>query len=462
MNTLKNNINDNINNPRAAAHSSLVAVLKCGKYSNLEIDSALSRYDFASAEDRALYTRLVYGVTEKLITLDSIISELSSRDIASLDIETLTSLRLGLYQLVYTDRIPEHAAVCETVETAPKRSRGFVNACLRSFIRRGKTFSLPSGDDVHSLSVRHSVSEDICRIMCDSYGEKTVDRILGAMSSDTGVTLRINTARIGVCEAIKLLSADGSSVTPGSYMPDVLKLSRLEEEARLGLLRGDWFVQDEASRIASYIVNAKSGDLIADVCAAPGGKTFSLAIDSFPNGRINSFDVRKNKLSLISNGAERLGLSEMISVQCRDGREPKRELVGACDRVLCDAPCSGFGVMAKKPELRLRSAESAERLPAVQREVLCGAAEYVKIGGVLVYSTCTLNRKENEDTVRYFLDTHPEFEPYDFICPSSDGHEDIVSSDGCATVYPHKSGTDGFFIARLRRRGTEWELENEK
>ena len=437
--------------PRRAAKESLVAVLRHGRYSNLEVDSVVSRQAFESPEDRALYTRLVYGVIERLITLDYVISSISSHDISSIDIETLISLRLGFYQLIYTDRIPDHAAVSETVSVAPLRSRGFVNACLRTFIRKGRTISVPDGKAPEEMSVRYSVSADICRILIDSYGSADAEAILNAANHQNGITLRINTTRLTVNEAKHLLTDLPSDVSYGNYASDVLRVPSLTEGVRSGIERGDWFVQDESSRIATMVTGALNGEMIADVCAAPGGKTFSLAMDSAPDGRIYSFDIHKNKLSLIESGASRLGLSG-ITCSMRDGRNPDPVLIGTCDRVLCDAPCSGIGVIGKKPELRLRQSDDVQRLPEIQYAILCGASEYVKPGGVLVYSTCTLNRRENEDTVRRFLDAHSEFSPSDFTVKSMVGGHDILSDNGKVTLFPHLTGTDGFFIARMVKK----------
>ena len=439
--------------PRMAAKESLVAVLRHGRYSNLEIDSAVSRHSFATEADRALYTRLVYGVIERLITLDHVISSVSSRDIGTIDTETLVSLRLGLYQLIYTDRIPDHAAVSETVAVAPGRSRGFVNACLRTCIRSGTALDLPRGTSPEEMSVRFSVSADICRILIDSYGADTAADVLGAMNGESGITLRVNTVRITPDGARRILEDSMTDVSDGAYAADVLRVPTLTDAVRAGIDRGDWFVQDEASRIASMIVGARSGEKIADVCASPGGKTFSLAMDAFPDVRIYAFDIHKNKLSLIESGAKRLGISG-ITCAARDGREPDRELVGMMDRVLCDAPCSGIGVIGKKPELRLRRSDSFARLPDVQYGILCGASEYVRAGGVLVYSTCTLNRAENEETVRRFLDEHSDFSPEDFTVGSRSGGYSIVSADGMATLLPPLTGTDGFFVARMVRRAS--------
>lgn len=430
-------MNNKIISPRRCAHASLTKIERCGRYSNLEIDASLKNADTMSPADRGLYTRLVYGVIERRLTLDHIISQYSSKSVDTLDLETLCGLRLGVYQLVYMDRIPDFAAVSETVDTVPSRSRGFVNAVLRSFLRSGKSFTLPMGDTPEEMAVRYSASADICRILADSYGSGTAERILDAFFAPERICLRINTLKCSVDEALSVLS----HAEAGRHFPDIITVPSLSDEVRDGLEKGLWFVQDEASRAASAVLGAMEGERIADVCAAPGGKSFSVAIDMEDRGELFSFDLHKNKLSLIKKTAERLGIG-CISVAERDARVPNEALIGSCDRVLCDAPCSGIGVLGKKPEIRYKAAEGAERLPAIQYDVLCGACAYVKDGGTLVYSTCTLNRAENEEVVARFLDSHSDFTLVPFTAAGQ-------GCDGMLTFMPHITGTDGFFVAKM-------------
>lgn len=446
---------------RELAAASLVSFEKNGRYSNLEVDATLRRVGTSlSAADCGFYTRLVYGVVERVLTLDHIAAEYSSRKLSDVDIETLTAIRLGIYQLLYMDRVPDFAAVSESVDLAPSRSRGFVNGVLRSFLRSKKKFTLPvSGRDY--ISLKYSVSPEICDIFTDSWGNETAERILSSSFNNEGVALRINTLRLSVDKAERILSenehddgfsSDGltdeskdiSQVKRSSLCPDVLFVPRLNKTARDGISNGFWFVQDEASRIASTVLGARPGDKVVDCCAAPGGKTFSTAIDMENTGEIFSFDLHKNKLSLIKEGSDRLGLT-IVNVAERDAGRPDKALFGSCDRVLCDAPCSGLGVISKKPEIRYKDAQSVARLPEVQRRVLTGASSYVKEGGFLVYSTCTLNRRENEDVVRRFLSENSSFIPEDFAV------SDLRSENGMLTLLPHISGCDGFFIAKMRK-----------
>ena len=427
---------------RNAAADSLIKIEKCGRYSNIEIDSSLKNVRNIPDADRALYTRLVYGVIERQITLDHIISQYSAKAVGEIDTETLTSLRLGIYQLVYTDRIPDFAAVSETVDTAPRRSRGFVNGVLRSFLRAGKKFSLPEEKTAEALSVRYSANADVCRILSDSYGVEAAEHILEAFFAPQSITLRVNTLKCTPEEALSML--DGAKA--GLHCSDTLSVPSLNDAVRVGIEKGLWFVQDEASRITASVLGAKRGETVADVCAAPGGKSFSIAIDMENTGMLHSFDLPENKLSLIKKTAERLGITS-ITTEARDARKPDTALIGKCDRVLCDAPCSGIGVLGKKPEIRYKASESAARLPEIQYSVLCGAAEYVKDDGVLVYSTCTLNRAENEDVVKRLLTSHGDFKLAPFTAAGQD-------CDGMLTFMPHVTGTDGFFVSKMIKKKT--------
>lgn len=431
--------------PRRAAHASLISIEKNGRYSNLEIDSMISQDSSgASDADKALYTRLVYGVTERRLTLDYIISYLSSRKLKDIDPATLTSIRLGLYQLIYTDRIPDFAAVSETVDTAPSRSRGFVNGVLRTFLRKNKKFDLPNGTTPEALSVGYSVSADICRSLSESYGAQTAEEILASLNAQSRICLKINTCTLSVSDAEELLKDAGVTTAASKYCGDVLCITNLTDAVRHGIERGDWFVQDEASRICTLVLGAKPSETVADTCSAPGGKAFSAAMDMKGSGRLFAFDLHENKISLIKKGAERLGLSN-IEASCRDAGKPSPELYGLCDRVLCDAPCSGFGVLSKKPDIRYKNLKDFARLPDVQYRVLCGAAEYVKQGGILVYSTCTLNRRENEEVVQRFIAEHGGFSPCDFTAG------ELSSNGGMLTLFPHITETDGFFIAKMTK-----------
>lgn len=413
-----------VNPARALAHRSLLK-MKCGKYTNIEVNTTLQR-SCLSPEDKALYTRLTYGVTERLITLDAAISQYSSTPVEKISEEALAALRMGIYQLKYCDRIPDHAAVSESVELCPKKQKGFVNAVLRAFVRADKEIKLPD-NPIDRLSVLYSVPKELCRLFTEWYGDRA-EAIFKAFFGEEKISLRVNTLKITAQQAAQSLSGKLSEIAEDSIT--VNDFSGVAE----GIEKGLWFVQDEASSLCVQTLGCKPGELFVDTCAAPGGKTFAAAIAMENRGRVVAFDIHKNKLSLISSGAKKLGLTVVETAQ-RDAREPDSELFGKADRVLCDAPCSGLGVIGKKPDIKYKDTADIERLPKIQSAVLSGAALYVKEGGTLVYSTCTLNPLENEGVCESFLSENPDFE----LC-------------SMRTLFPDTDNTDGFFICKMRRR----------
>lgn len=424
---------------RRAAYASLVAFTKHGKYTNLEVDAALSKYELSDA-DRRLYTNLVYGVAERLTTLDYIIGTLSDRPIGKIDTETMTCLRLGIYQLVYTDRIPDHAAVSETVALAGKNSKGFVNAILREFIRRGKKYPMPGVEDRAAyLSVKYSCPRPLVEFFISSLGEELSEKILSASVSERRATVRVNTL---VSNAEELIADVFPDAVISRLSNDLISVPSLYGA---DMTDGRWFVQDAASRVAVAALDPRRGETVVDTCASPGGKSFSAAIDMENEGKIYSFDLHKNKIDLIKKGAGRLGIS-IIEASCRDATDPDRNLIGRADRVICDAPCSGLGVIGKKPDIKYKNIEDIEKLPTVQLRVLNGASSYVRDGGTLVYSTCTVNPAENEAVVKAFLKDNGEFSLSPFTACG------ITAPQGYLTLYPHEYDTDGFFIAKMIKR----------
>ncbi len=413
-----------VNPARELAFRSLMK-MGCGKYSNIEVNTTLTRSDM-SPEDRGLYTRLTYGVVERLITLDTAIRQYSSTPPEKISPEALTALRLGIYQLKWCDRIPDHAAVSESVELCPKKQKGFVNAVLRAFLRGEKEIKLPE-DKTGSMSILCSVPAPLCERFVSWYGERA-QSILTSFFGNDKISLRINTLKITAEEAAEKLGGEVSKIAR-----DSVSVTSFEGVAE-GMEKGLWFVQDEASSICAETLGCKPGELVADTCAAPGGKSFAAAIDMKNEGKVFSFDIHKNKLSLIESGAKKLGLS-IIGPAERDARDPDPALLGKVDRVLCDAPCSGLGVIGKKPDIKYKSLSDIDRLPEIQYSVLCGAARYVKDGGTLVYSTCTLNPEENEKVCEKFISENGDFE----LCSMK-------------TFFPDTDGTDGFFVCRMTKR----------
>ncbi len=405
-----------------------------GQYSNIALDSAIKRAGLGDA-DRGLLTALVYGTLERRLTLDAVIDALASRGDIAPDVRIL--LRMGIYQLAYLDRVPDHAAVNESVAMAPKRAKGFVNAILREFVRSGKGIPCPNRADepIRYLSVRYSVCEPLCERFVAEFGLARAEELLAAFGKQPPLSVRVNTCRVSRDALIERWHAQGIAAEPiqasacGIHVTDKVPVTAL-----YGFDEGLFFVQDEASQRCVAALDAHAGMRVLDACACPGSKSFGAAIDMENRGAVIACDLHENKLSLVQSGAERLGIS-IIEIYARDARHVNEAWIGQFDRVLCDVPCSGFGVLAKKPELRYKDPAESERLPEIQRAILESACTYVKKGGRLVYSTCTLLSCENGEQVAAFLSAHGEFA--------------LVEE---RTLYPDTDKTDGFYFAVMERR----------
>ena len=431
-----------MDNPRKLALESLVKSDTQGCFTNIEINTVLKRAKMEKS-DSSLYTLLYLGVMEKKLFLDYIISKYSKSKLDEIDIEALNAIRLGLYQLIFTDRIPDYSAVDESVNLSPKRAKGFVNAILRSFLRNDKRVELPK-DIWERASVVASVPMGIVNLFRSSYGDECTLKLLEYNSQDYALSLRVNTLKATKEEIFDYLTNKGFSPRYSKYAPDIIKCACTVEEISHLIDTGKVFIQDESSRVCSIAVDAKSGERVADVCACPGGKTFSMAIDMENKGEILSSDLHKNKLSLIEKGALRLGI-DIIKTKEQNAKEYVSDYNQAFDKVLCDVPCSGLGVIFKKPDIKYKNINDIVSLQRVQYDILSNASKYVKIGGYLVYSTCTVCKEENENNVLKFLSENKDFEYADFCVG------DVSSQNGMYTFMPHINDTDGFFIAKLKR-----------
>ena len=425
-----------VNPARQAAHLSLLK-MKSGKYTNLEVNATLERSELSGA-DRGLYTALVYGVWERIITIDKTIAKYSKTPLDKIDEKALAALRMGIYQLSFMERIPDHAAVDESVTLAGRKAGGFVNAILRAFIRDGKRIDLPEKGGMDYLSVAYSVPVPLCERFVSWYGYDETERIFAAFFENESITLRVNSLKITKKEALEMLSAEPSAIAENSVCTNSF------EGISEGIEKGLWYVQDSASALAVSVLSAKEGETVIDTCACPGGKSFGMAIDMKNSGKLYSFDIHENKLSLIKKGAKKLGI-DIIQTEKRDARAPDEKLFEKADRVLCDAPCSGLGVIGKKPDIKYKELSGVDNLPSIQYDVLCGASKYVKAGGTLVYSTCTLNPEENFGVCKRFLESNEEFTLEPFTWAKGE-------CNGSLTLMPHRDGTDGFYICKMRRK----------
>ena len=421
----------------------LLQMVRQSAYSNLVAESRFDTLD--SPRDRAFASTLFYGVLERQITLRRIVASYCRKPVDKLDPEVLCALEMGLYQLLFLDSVPERAAVNESVLLTRKLGKqsasGFVNGVLRAFIRDGKPLC-PGAEKLsplERLSAEASAPEELCRLLMEQYGEKTARQFLLDSLEPAPVFVRANTTRVTPEKLRSELEQAGTGVEE-TVLPACLRLEKPGDvTAYAAFGEGRFHVQDLSSQLCCQSLDVRPGMRVLDACSAPGGKTFTLAEQMENQGEVVACDLYPARVGLIQSGAERLGLS-IVHPRVMDASAPD-EGIGTFDRVLCDVPCSGLGIIRRKPELKYKPVAEFEGLPGVQYGILTACARLVKPGGVLVYSTCTLNRKENEEVIRRFLGEHPEFEPY------------AVTKDGgfFRTLLPETDGSDGFFFSAVRR-----------
>lgn len=416
-------------------------------YSNLALGSALNGSGL-SERDKAFVSRLFYGVLERKLTLEHIISLHSSKPLHKLDNSVANILKMGLYQLLYMDSVPDNAAVNESVSLAKQAGKssasGFVNAVLRSFIRSGKSIPLPN-DTAERLSVEYSCGADVVRLLCGDYSAEDAEDLLKSSLNPHKTYLRANSLKISPDALIAELDKLGVRAVKYPGIENCLFAENLGGVESSELFKSGMFhVQDLSSQLCCMALNPKPGETVLDMCAAPGGKSFTFAEMMKNSGRIIACDLHEKRAGLIRNGAKRLGITIIDAVQS-DARVINESLPAA-DKILCDVPCSGLGVIRSKPELKYTEIEDIKQLPKVQYEILSAAAGYLKSGGELVYSTCTLNKKENDGIIDRFLDEHKAFESVGFLTEfGSSGHK--------MTVFPRDFDCEGFFISKIRKVG---------
>ena len=412
-----------------------------GKYVNLSLSSHSA--DGLSSSERGQLTALLYTTVEHKLTYDYYIASLSGRNISDVDIYTRNLLRLGLCQIIDMRSIPDFAATNETVKLARNKGEAsFVNGVLRAAVRNKDNMPAPSREKnlKRYLSVKYSFPLWMVKHFSALYGDAGCEELLRFYNNEKYTDITVNKAKTDVQALGEELSAEptldnGLSLRlRGSVNPERLS----------GFSEGKFFVQDTASATAVKALDPKSCDRVIDVCACPGGKSFASASLMGGRGEVFAFDLHESKLSLISEGAARLGFSN-IKIAERDATAPDESLFATADKVICDAPCSGLGVLSKKPDLRYKDEESIRDLPALQLKILTESAKYLKRGGELLYSTCTLNPAENEDVVSEFLRENSDFKAVDFEVGS------LSSKDGMLTLIPHIHKTDGFFMAKLKK-----------
>ena len=432
-----------------AREASLEALEKCrrdGAWSAAVIDAAIKKAALDQRE-AALASRIVLGVLQNQTLCDFYISRLCT--VKKIEPKVRDILRMGIYQILFLDRIPARAAVNETVALCRSagyaRAAGLVNAVLRRVSdSRDNLPAIPNEGTAEHLSVKYSHPLWLAERLTDEKGYAFTEDFFAADNQPPKLDIQVNTLKISVEDYSRLLTENGAAHTVCAFPSGCIELEGGSVTALPGFEEGLFYVQDAAARTAAEISGVCSGDRVLDVCAAPGGKSFAAAIKMENTGSILSCDIHEKKLRLILEGAGRLGI-EIIETLCNDARSLREEFVGAFDTVIADVPCSGIGVIRKKPEIRFKKEAELSALPQIQLDILKTASRYVKRNGTLLYSTCTVLRSENEAVVESFLEENRGFK----LCPYEAGA--VKAENGMHTFWPNTDGTDGFFAAKLIR-----------
>lgn len=438
---------------REVAVQALLQVNGKGGYSNLVLDSLL-RTAALPPEERSFASILLYGTLERQLTLDGVIRHYSSKPLSALTPAVREILRVSLYQLLYLDSVPDSAAVNQGVAlTRTLRvasAAGFVNALLRSFVRDGKRLPPFKGSHLQQLEYRYSCPSWLIGQLLEAYGEQDTTAFLESSLGRPNLYARVNRARITANALQERLAEQGVLAQPDPWLPDCLLLGATRGVEELAAFReGLFYIQDKSSQLCAAAVGARPGERVLDLCAAPGSKSFTMAQGMEGQGRLVSCDILPGKVERIRQSAARLGFS-LVEPVVNDAAQYRPEFSRGFDRVLCDVPCSGMGILGRKPEIKYKDPASLEELPALQAAILETASRYLRPGGRLVYSTCTLLPRENGQVVDAFLQSHPEFAP-DPMDPWLAGRLALPQGGWRVTLLPHLAQTDGFFFAVMKK-----------
>lgn len=436
-------------NSREVALNIVNRVLNEGAYSNIVLSKELNASDL-SDKDKALVTELVYGTLRRKNTLDTIISNFV-KDISVMDNEVLNILRIAIYQMHFLDKVPEFAACNEAVELAKKLSvqeSKLVNGILRSYTKNPDEIDI-NGGVVDKLAYQYSFEPWFIRMIYKQYGEEIGRKVLQGLNQTPKVTVRVNTSKVDFDEVYDKLEEMEYDVEEGYVCPEavIIKGGRSIENNELfndGLIT----VQDESAMIVAPVLDVEDGDTVLDLCAAPGGKTTHIAELLNGTGKVLAFDLHENKLSLIKENVERLGLNN-VEVEVMDATKLNSKYISSSNRVLIDVPCSGIGIIRKKPEIKWnKTRKSLKDLVPTQRQIMENAWAYLKYGGTMVYSTCTLNKEENEENIEWFLNKHKDAKMEKVFLGNKDNL--LYNKDGSLTILPNEY-MDGFYIAKIRK-----------
>ncbi|MGL4739807.1 MAG: 16S rRNA (cytosine(967)-C(5))-methyltransferase RsmB [Sarcina sp.] len=419
-------------------------------YSNIEINKRLSGLDIDS-KDKALITEVVYGTIKYKKTIDTILGNFV-RQIEDIDLNILNILRSAIYQMKYLDRVPDYAIVNEAVNLTKLRSKTlsrFVNGVLRNYIRNKEKHFEGKLSGSAKLAYEYSFEKWMVDLFIAQYGEEVTKKILEGLNTRPAVTVRVNSLKADYDEVLEKLETEGYDVEEGYICPEAIiikKGSSIEKNElhREGLIS----VQDESAMLVAPLLNPNEGDTVMDLCSAPGGKTTHLSELLMNTGKVYAFDIYEHKLKLIEENIVRLGLTN-VETAIMDAAKLEGKYVEFADKILLDVPCSGLGIIRKKPEIKwTKNSKELQDIARIQMQILMNAWEYLKKGGELVYSTCTLNKRENEAVIERFLSkNHDASVVKEFI---GQNENIIYNGDGSITILPNEY-MDGFFMIKLKK-----------
>lgn len=434
----------------------LLEITRDGEYAHIALRNTLSKYQYLEKRERAFITRVVEGTLEHMMEIDYIINQFSKIKVNKMKPVIRTILRSAVYQILYMDSVPNSAVCNEAVKLAAKKGfvnlKGFVNGVLRNIDRNVNDIQYPKQDNmVEYLSIKYSMPTWILEKWKKTYDWETIERILQGFLQEKGTIIRCNLNRISKEDLKKKLEAEGVTVTQHPYLEYALEISGYDYLGDLESFEdGDFQVQDLSSMLVAEIAAPKEGDYVIDVCAAPGGKSLHIADKLHGTGHVEARDLTDYKVDLIWDNIERSQMKNVEAVR-HDALVYDEDSKEKADIVIADLPCSGLGVIGKKADIKYKMTEETQReLAKLQKNILQIVHRYVKPGGTLVYSTCTINEEENMENVRWFLQQNPEFESVSVepvLC------EELKKSvkEGCLQLLPGIHESDGLFIAAFRK-----------
>lgn len=437
-------------NSRELAFKVLVDIESNNNYSNISINKHFKNIDISNNE-RGLATEIIYGVVEKKIYLDYIIDKLSKIKVQKLSNYVKIFLRMGIYQIVFLD-ISDYASVNETVNLAKKydkKSSGFVNAILRNLIRnKDEILKIDAENENMYYSIKYSYSPWMIKTFIKDFGKEFTEDLLEANNEKPNLYIRVNTLKITREKLMKEFDKISIKSYKVNDIEEALRVENLKNIENNDLFKKGFFtIQDISSMIVGKVMNPNKNSRVLDLCSAPGGKTTHIATLMENTGEVVSRDIFDHKLKLIKNSVDRLGLTN-VKIEKSDASVIDKNIIENFDYVLCDVPCSGLGIIKRKPEIKYKSKEEIKDLPKLQYDILENASKYLKVGGVLIYSTCTILDSENISNVYKFLENNKNFE----LSKINEVNIDLENQEnGYLKIYPNIHNMDGFFIAKLKK-----------